>query len=111
MSWALIALVVVPLVAVAVSLLDGWRLARAATAVGGTGRRSAWRSRSRSRSRTAARCTTAHGWLRLDSLGAVFLLATGLLYAVAGVYSIGYLHADEQTERLRRASPGATSRC
>jgi hydrogenase-4 component F len=33
-------------------------------------------------------------WLRLDSLGAVFLLATGFLYASAAVFSIGYLRAD-----------------
>ena len=37
----------------------------------------------------------AGGWLRVDSLGAVFLLATGLLYAIAGVFSIGYLAVDE----------------
>jgi len=32
-------------------------------------------------------------WLRLDSLGAVFLLATGFLYAAGVVFSIGYLRA------------------
>jgi hydrogenase-4 component F len=42
---------------------------------------------------------TADGWLRVDSLGAVFLLATGLLYAMAGVFSIGYLGVE-------RDSPG-----
>lgn len=36
------------------------------------------------------------GWLRLDSLGAVFLLATGLVYASAALFSIGYLRADER---------------
>ncbi|MGH3003850.1 MAG: proton-conducting transporter membrane subunit [Gaiellaceae bacterium] len=30
-------------------------------------------------------------WLQLDSLGGVFLLATGLLYAAGSVFSIGYL--------------------
>ena len=39
--------------------------------------------------------TGAAGWLRVDSLGAVFLLATGLLYAIAGVFSIGYLAVDQ----------------
>jgi hydrogenase-4 component F len=33
------------------------------------------------------------GWLRLDALGAVFLLATGLLFGAATVFSIGYLSA------------------
>jgi hydrogenase-4 component F len=34
------------------------------------------------------------GWLRLDSLGAVFMLATGFLYLSTAVFSVGYLHAD-----------------
>jgi hydrogenase-4 component F len=38
----------------------------------------------------------AGGWLRLDSLGAVFLLATGLLYAMAAVFSIGYLRVEQE---------------
>jgi hydrogenase-4 component F len=36
----------------------------------------------------------AGAWLRLDALGAVFLLATGLLYAAAAVFSTGYLAQD-----------------
>jgi hydrogenase-4 component F len=101
MSWALIALPLVPLVAVAVSVLDGWRLARAATAVSGLvclGLVVAM-SISVANGRTLQ---NAHHWLRLDSLGAVFLLATGLLYAVAGVFSVGYLHAEEHTEDFAR---------
>jgi hydrogenase-4 component F len=31
------------------------------------------------------------GWLRVDALSAVFLLATGFLYAAVAVYSVGYL--------------------
>lgn len=38
--------------------------------------------------------TIAGGWLRLDALGAVFLLATGFLYGSGAVFSIGYLRAD-----------------
>jgi len=94
MTWALYAILGVPLVAVLLTLVDGWRLARAATLVGGLvslglailiaievdhGRV----------------LDTADGWLRVDSLGAVFLLATGLLYAMAGVFSIGYLGVEE----------------
>ena len=41
--------------------------------------------------------TAAHGWMRLDALGAVFLLGTALLYAMAAVFSVGYFagHEDE----------------
>jgi hydrogenase-4 component F len=94
MSWALYTILGVPLVAVLLTLLDGWRLARAATLVSGLvslglaiviaitvehGRV----------------LDTADGWLRLDSLSAVFMLATGLLYAMAAVFSIGYLGVEE----------------
>jgi hydrogenase-4 component F len=95
MTWSLYALLASPLVAVLVTLVDGWRLARAATLVSGIvslvlvitiavtvehGRVLA----------------AADGWLRVDSLGAVFLLATGLMYAIAGVFSIGYLAVDQE---------------
>ncbi len=101
MSWALIALPVVPLIAVAVSVVDGWRLARLATAASGLVCLGLV---------VALAISVAHGrtlqtadhWLRLDSLGAVFLLATGLLYAVAAIFSIGYLHADEHSEDFAR---------
>ncbi|MCA1690339.1 MAG: NADH dehydrogenase FAD-containing subunit, partial [Actinobacteria bacterium] len=94
MTWALYAILVVPLVAVAVSALDGWRAARVVTALAGAcalglaiilafdveaGRT----------------LRAAGGWLRLDSLGAVFLLATGLLYAMTAVFSIGYFAGHE----------------
>jgi len=99
MNWALYAILGVPLVAVLLTLLDGWRPigdrpARAATLVAGLV--------SLGLAITLAITVehgrvldTAGGWLRLDSLGAVFLLATGLLYAMAGIFSIGYLAADE----------------
>jgi hydrogenase-4 component F len=35
-------------------------------------------------------------WLGVDALGAVFLLATGLLYSTSALFSIGYLRADER---------------
>ena len=41
--------------------------------------------------RNGATLESLGGWLRLDSLGAVFLIATGILYAAAAVFSIGYL--------------------
>jgi len=90
MSWALYAILALPLAAALAALADGWRLARAATLAGGLGALA-----------LAVACAArvdhgrvigaAGGWLRLDALGAVFLLATGLLYAMAAVFSIGYL--------------------
>jgi hydrogenase-4 component F len=94
MTWALYALFAVPLVAALLTLIDGWRLARAVTLIaGGISLVLA----------VAIALTVEHGrvliaaggWLRVDSLGALFLLATGFLYAIAGVFSIGYLAADQ----------------
>jgi hydrogenase-4 component F len=94
MTWSMYALLAVPLLAVALTLVDGWRLARAVTLISGVV----------SLGLTVAIALTvqhgrvlvgAGGWLRVDSLGAVFLLATGLLYAVAAVFSIGYLAVDQ----------------
>ncbi len=101
MSWALIALGVVPLIAAACSLASGWRLARAVTALAGVVSLGLAIALAIAVEHGAT-LSSAHGWVRLDSLGAVFLLATGLLYAVAGVYSVGYLHADEQTRDFSR---------
>jgi hydrogenase-4 component F len=95
MNWALYALLAVPLVAVVGALADGWRLARVLTALAGL--------ISLGLVITIAITVehgrvldTAAGWLRVDSLGAVFLLATGLLYAIAGIFSIGYLGVDQE---------------
>jgi len=95
MNWTLIAIVVVPLIAVAVTLIDGWRAARIATALAGMislGLAIAIAlAVEHGRSLHAA-----GGWLRLDSLGAVFLVATGLLYAMAAIFSIGYLGVEQR---------------
>ena len=40
--------------------------------------------------------TAARGWLHLDALGGVFLLATAFLYAAGAVFSIGYLRHGEE---------------
>jgi hydrogenase-4 component F len=45
--------------------------------------------------------SVAGAWLRLDSLGAVFLIATAFLYATGAVFSIGYLRADEARPAFR----------
>ena len=101
MSWALYTLLAVPLLAVALSLIDGWRLARAATLLAGFASL-ALAIVIAIKVDHGRVLQAAHGWLRVDSLGAVFLLATGLLYAMAGVFSIGYLGADEPRPGFRR---------
>jgi len=95
MTWSLYVLLAVPLVAVALTLADGWRLARAVTLLSGVVALALAIAIALT-VRNGRVITAAHGWLRVDSLGAVFLLATGLLYAIAGVFSIGYLGVDER---------------
>ena len=74
------------------------------------GRRLARRDRGRRPQRPRRqRAATAGHWLRLDSLGAVFLLATGFLYAAAAVFSVGYLHAGAR-RRVSTGSRAGTSR-
>jgi hydrogenase-4 component F len=94
MSWALYAMLGVPLGAVALSAFDGWRLARAATLVAGlvSLALAIWIAITVEHGRVIV---AAGGWLRVDSLGAVFLLTTGLLYAMTGIFSIGYLGVDQ----------------
>ena len=94
MTWALYGILALPLVAVMVTLLDGWRLARVVTVIAGAvalGLAVAL-GIAVEHGRTLV---AADGWLRLDSLGAVFLLATGFLYAMAAVFSIGYLGVEQ----------------
>jgi hydrogenase-4 component F len=93
MSWLLVVLLVPPPVAAAVSLAGRPRLAGlvscvAGVAVFGLSVAVAWKVRN------GAELAIAHSWLRFDSLGGVFLLATGLLYALGTIFSIGYLRAD-----------------
>jgi hydrogenase-4 component F len=95
-AWALITILALPLAAVTVSALDGWRLARASTVVAGAASFGLAVALALHVS-DGAMVHAAGGWLRLDSVGAVFLVATGLLYALAAVFSIGYLAAQERT--------------
>jgi len=46
--------------------------------------------------RDGSELSAAGSWLHLDSLGAVFLIATALLYATGAFFSIGYLRAGEE---------------
>jgi hydrogenase-4 component F len=52
--------------------------------------------------RNGATLVSIHGWLRLDSLGAIFLIGTSMLYAAAAVFSIGYLAAAKTQRRFAR---------
>jgi hydrogenase-4 component F len=87
-----------PLAAVLVTLVDGWRAARVATVLAGLVAL-AMAITIAVTVKHGRVLDSAGGWLRVDSLGAVFLLATGLLYAMAAVFSIGYLGVE-------RDSPG-----
>jgi hydrogenase-4 component F len=99
MSWVLYAILAGPLAAALLTLLGGWRIARAATVLAGAA--------SLALAIVIALdvdhgrvLDTAGGWLRADSLSAVFLLATGLLYATAAVFSIGYLAVEQTRPRF-----------
>ena len=101
MSWLLVALVVVPLCASAVSLVAGARVAEAATVAAAAASLAAAVAAAGS-VRDGSTLTTAGGWLHFDALGAVFLLATGFLYTVVAVFSIGYLRADARRRDYAR---------
>jgi hydrogenase-4 component F len=100
MTWILYAILVVPLVAVLLTFVDGWRVARAATALSGL-ISLALAIVIASEVRDGRVLIAADGWLRVDSLSAVFLLATGLVYGIAGVFSIGYLGVDQTHSGFR----------
>jgi hydrogenase-4 component F len=86
----LIAILAVPLVAAALSLLGRRRLAQVATLAGGLAALALAIDLALA-VRHGAVISVGGGWLRLDALGAVFALATGFIYAVAAAYSIGYV--------------------
>ncbi|MGD0198397.1 MAG: proton-conducting transporter membrane subunit [Solirubrobacteraceae bacterium] len=95
MSWALYALPALPLLAALLTLLDGWILGRAVTLAGGLAALALTIAIAVAVDRGRV-LSAAGGWLRVDSLGAVFLLATGLVYASAAVFSIGYLGVERE---------------
>jgi hydrogenase-4 component F len=104
MGVLLVLILVAPLVASVLSFLGSKRVAEYATLASGTGTAAVTVALA-----AAVRDGDAHGalgdWLRLDSLGAVFLLATGLLYGAGAVFSVGYLRAGAE-----RAGHGAYAR-
>jgi formate hydrogenlyase subunit 3/multisubunit Na+/H+ antiporter MnhD subunit len=82
MGWALVTVLALPLAATAVAVADGWRGARAVTLVAGLGALglAVWLAIGVAGGGVDR---ALGGWLRLDSLGAVFLVATAFLDAVA----------------------------
>jgi hydrogenase-4 component F len=100
MAWGLIALLCLAPLAAVTALLSSPRAAQAATLIAGVLSLGLCVAVSFD-VRDGETLTALSGWVRLDSLGAVFLLATGLLYATAAAYSIGYLRADEQRRDFR----------
>jgi hydrogenase-4 component F len=103
MSWALIAILAVPLAGALLSLVDGWRWGRAVTLVAGLltlGLAVALAVHVAG----GHAVTTAGGWMRLDALGAVFLAATGLLYGMAALFSVGYFAGHEHEHGFRSYS-------
>ncbi len=93
MGWLPIALLLFPLAAVPVALFAAPRIAQATTALAGLavfGLAVAVAIQVRN----GDVISVFGSWLRIDSLGAVFLLATAFIYASAALFSIGYLRAD-----------------
>jgi hydrogenase-4 component F len=99
-STLLIAVLVVPLIATALSLGKSTRLAEAATLTSGLACAGLVAALAIS-VRHGGELATLRDSLHLDSLSAVFLLATGLLYAAGSVFSIGYLRAGENRVGFR----------
>lgn len=91
MSALMVLLVVLPLVTMGVCVRAPHRVAAAATALTGV---VAFVLAVALVPVSADHTVTALHYLRADALSAIFLLATCFLYAVVGIYSIGYL-ADE----------------
>jgi hydrogenase-4 component F len=92
-TWLLVALFVVPLVAAAAALIARAVVAETVTLVV-AGASLGFAVAVALSVRNGSTLTTAGRWLHLDALGAVFLLATAFLYAAGAVFSIGYLRAD-----------------
>ncbi len=86
-----------PLAAAIVSLVSPVRAAQGATIAAGVASLAVTGVAAYS-VRDGSALGTAGQWLGLDALGAVFLLATGLLYAAAAVFSVGYLRPERGGE-------------
>jgi hydrogenase-4 component F len=102
MSTVLVALLLVPLVPAILAAFAPPVVAKAATLVGGL----VCFAFTVVMVPAAASRPIHIGFLRVDALSAVFLLATGFLYAATAGYAIGYLRGEESTAYLRRLYVG-----
>ena len=97
MTWALYILPALPLLAALGTLVGGWRSGSAITLAGGFATLVLTIAIGIDVEHGRV-LSAAGGWLRIDSLSTVFLLATGLLYAMAAAFSIGYLGVERARE-------------
>ncbi|MGC9221549.1 MAG: proton-conducting transporter membrane subunit [Solirubrobacteraceae bacterium] len=96
MSWALYTILGAPLLATLVSLRSSWRVASALSVTAGivTLGLAILIGLEVDHGRVL---NAAGGWLRIDPLGAVFLLGTALVYSMACVFSVGYLGVEHNS--------------
>jgi len=97
MTWAVYVLPALPLLATLGTLVGGWRSGSAITLAGGFATLVLTIAIGIDVEHGRV-LSAAGGWLRIDSLSTVFLLATGLLYAMAAAFSIGYLGVERARE-------------
>jgi hydrogenase-4 component F len=96
MSVLMVPLVILPLVTMGVCARAPHRVAATATALTGM---AAFMMAAALVPASAGHTITALHYLRADALSVIFLLGTCFLYATVGVYSIGYLAAEERAVR------------
>src|SRR6185503_16064517 len=100
MTTVLVALAVVPLLAAVLALLPGRLPAPAVSVAAGV----ASLVLALVLVPAAAAGPVAAGFLRVDAISAIFILATAFLYATTAVYSIGYLRGEHQRADFARYS-------
>lgn len=96
MAVVLVLLLVIPLLPAVVSLAERVRLTQACTLAAGVV------SFGLVLALVPGRHDITFGFLHVDALSTVFLLATSFLYATTAAYSIGYLRADEEASDFAR---------
>ncbi|AHH19754.1 putative NADH-ubiquinone/plastoquinone oxidoreductase [Nocardia nova SH22a] len=98
MTGVLIALVTVPLLAALISATGRVRAAEVSTVLAGLG----VAGLAVSLITTVSAGPVQIGFLRVDAVSVIFLLATGFLYAAAAVYSVGYVRSGHGGEHFGR---------
>jgi hydrogenase-4 component F len=96
----LVLMLVLPLIAAVVALLAPPRVGQAATVVAAVAAFAIAIALALD-VRHGRVLTACAGWLRLDALGAIFVITAGLLYATGAAFSIGYLRDEERGRDFR----------